>query len=175
MNISERDIFQFVFYPENLSNEKLEHLKTSKVFAEEIHFYKSLKNIFMEELTDEIRQKLAEKIPLYFPQKIFVLLPVKEVLKKRRNDVPVFAAASEKIKPDFTSKTFIDKSNNYLIKLLKFKNSSKIFVFSVTGEKLTNYRVVVNPSGQTFEQSDNSSPIEIDTLIEAESIELKFI
>ena len=40
MNISERDIFDFVFYPENLSTEKVTHLKNSKVFDDEIDFYR---------------------------------------------------------------------------------------------------------------------------------------
>lgn len=174
MNISERDMFNFVFYPENLSTEKVEHLKNSKIFDEEIDFYRSLKKSLEEELTDDVKQKLAEKIPLYVPLKIFVLYPVKEHVKKRKNDVPIFAAASPKEIPAVTAKTFIDENNHYLIRLLSFKESSKIYVFSTTEGALKNYKIVVKPSGQTFEQNDNSSPIEISTPIEAEKIELQF-
>ncbi|HAB54406.1 MAG TPA: hypothetical protein DCE80_19870, partial [Ignavibacteriales bacterium] len=83
MNISERDIFNFVFYPKNLSTEKVTYLKNSKVFDEEIDFYRSLKKSLEEELTEDLKQKLAEKIPLYVPLKIFILYPVKETVKKR--------------------------------------------------------------------------------------------
>lgn len=174
MNISERDIFDFVFYPENLSTEKVEHLKNSKVFDEEISFYRLLRNSMEEELSEDVKLKLAEKIPLYVPMKIFVLYPVKETLKKRKNDIPILAADSPKEKPAVAAKTFIDENNHYLIRLLNFKESSKIYVFSTTEESLKNYKVIVKPSGQTFEQIDNSLPIEISTPIEAENIELQF-
>src|SRR3990167_6271723 len=141
MNINERDMFNFVFYPENLSTEKVEHLKNSKIFDAEIDFYRSLKKSLEEELTDDVKQKLAEKIPLYVPMKIFVLYPVKETLKKRKNDIPILAADSTKEKPSVTAKTFIDEHNHYLIRLLNFKESSKIYVFSTTEETLKNYKV----------------------------------
>jgi len=174
MNISERDIFDFVFYPENLSTEKVTHLKNSKVFDDEIDFYRSLKKSLEEELTEDLKQKLAEKIPLYVPLKIFILYPVKETVKKRKNDVPIFAADSPKEKLAVMAKTFIDEANHYLIRLLNFKDSSKIYVFSTTEGTLKNYKVIVKPSGKVFEQIDNSSPIELDSPIEAESIELQF-
>ena len=174
MNISERDIFDFVFYPEKLSIEKVEHLKNSKVFDEEISFYRSLKKSLQEELTEDVKQKLAEKIPLYVPIRKYTLYPVKETVKKRKNDIPILAADSPKEKPAVTAKTFIDEHNHYLIRLLNFKESSKIYVFSTTDETLKNYKVVVKPSGKVFEQVDNSSPIELDSPIEAENIELQF-
>ena len=121
-----------------------------------------------------MKQKLAEKIPLYVPLKIFILYPVKETVKKRKNDVPIFAADSPKEKLAVMAKTFIDEANHYLIRLLNFKDSSKIYVFSTTEGTLKNYKVIVKPSGKVFEQIDNSSPIELDSPIEAESIELQF-
>ena len=174
MNISERDIFDFVFNKENLSNEKVEYLKTSKVFDEEIEFYRSLKKSLDEELSEEIKLKIAEKISLYNPAKYYVLYPAKVTPKKRKNDLPILAASSPEEKPSLTAKTFVDEANHYLIRLLNFKNSSKIYVFSTTEEIIKNYKVVVQPSRKTFEQADNSSPIEINSPIEAESIELQF-
>lgn len=174
MNISERDIFDFVFYPENLSNETAENLKNSNLFAEEIDFYSSLKKSLVEEISEEVKQKIAQKIPLYTPVKVFVLYPAQENKKKQKNDVTILAADSPKEKPAVTAKTFIDEANHYLIRLLNFKDSSKIYVFSTTDEILKNYKVVVQPSGQVFEQTDNSSPIEINSPLEAENIELQF-
>lgn len=174
MDISERDIFDFVFYPEKLSIEKVEHLKNSKIFDEEVSFYRLLRNSMEEELSENVKLKLAEKIPLYVPMKIFILYPVKETVRKRRNDVPIFAAASPNEKPAVAAKTFIDENNHYLIRLLNFKDSSKIYVFSTIEEHLKNYKVIIHPSEQIFEQADNSSPIEIDSPIEADHIELQF-
>lgn len=175
MNISERDLFDFIFYPENLSVEKAEYLKTSRIFEDEIEFSRSVKKSLMEELSEEVKLKIAEKIHIYNPAKIHTLYPVQETSKKVRSSIPVFAAASQKEKPAISAKTFIDEANHYLIRLLNFKSSSKIFVFSTTNEILKNYRVIIQPSGQIFSQADNSTPLEINSPIEADKIELQFI
>lgn len=149
-------------------------MKTSKVFDEEIEFYRSLKKSLDEELSEEVKRKIAEKIPLYNLARFIILYPIKETSKKKKSDLPILAAASAKEKPAVTAKTFVDEANRYLIRLLNFKDSSKIYVFSTTEEVLKNYKVVVQPSGKTFEQTDNSSPIEISSPIEAANIELEF-
>lgn len=174
MKISERDLFDFVFYPENLSSQKVEYLKTSKVFDEEINYYRTLKKSLAEELPFEVKQKIADRIPIYKLTNSVMLYPVKAKRRKPNGTATVLAADSPEEKPFVTAKTFIDHANHYLIRLLNFKNSSKIFVFSTTDEILRNYKVIVKPSGQSFEQIDNSSPIEISTPIEAENIELQF-
>lgn len=69
----------------------------------------------------------------------------------------------------------VDENNHYLIRLLNFKDSAKIYVFSTTEEVLKNYQIVIKPSGQTFEQDDNSKPIEVKFPLAAENIELHFI
>ncbi len=174
MKITEREIFDFVFFPENLPIDKVEYLKNFNEFDDEIKFYHSLKASFEEELSEDIKQKLAERIPIYIPTKIFFLFPVKEVIKEKNSDVTVLAAASPKEKPSVKAKTFIDESNHYLIRLLNFKDSAKIYVFSTTEEVLKDYKIVIRPSEQIFEQTDNSSPIELNSPIEAENIELQF-
>lgn len=174
MHVSERDIFDFVFYPENLSKQKNEYLKNSNLFSEEINFYSLLKKSLEEEISEEVKLKIAQNILLYTYVKVFVLYPAREIKKKRKNDVTILATASEKEKSSVEVKTFLDENNQYLIRLLNFKNSAKIYVFSTTEEVIRIYKVVIHPTKITFEQSDNSSPIEIDTPIEAKKIELKF-
>lgn len=174
MEINERDLFDFIFYQGNLSSEKVEYLKTSRIFDEELEFYRSLKKSLNEELSEEIKQMIAEKIHVYNPAKIHILYPVQEKMGKRFNHIAVLAAASTDEKPAVSAKTFIDEANHYLIRLLNFKNSSKIYVFSTSEEIIKNYKVIIQPSGKTFSQSDNSAPIEVDSTIEAENIELQF-
>lgn len=174
MRINERDIFDYVFYPDNLSNEKVEYLKTSKIFDEEIEFYLALKNELGKKLPDEIKLKIAEKIPIYNPIKYHVLYPADEPQKKRKNDYLILAAATPKETPSVTSKTFIDEANHYLIRLLNFRKSAKIYVFSTTEEVLKDYKIVLQPSGKVFHQADNVNPIETDEPVEAENIELQF-
>lgn len=174
MKITERDIFNFVFFRDNLSAEKVNYLKNSKNFIQEIDFYLSLKKSFDEELSEVVKQRIAEKIPIYVPSKIFFLFPVEQQSKKRTNSKSVLAAATSEVSSEVHVKTFIDETNRYLIRLLNYENSSKIYVFSTTDEVLKNYRIIIKPSEQIFEQIDNSSPIEIDWPVEAENIELQF-
>jgi hypothetical protein len=149
-------------------------LRTSKVFSEEINFYRTLRNELNEELSEDIKRKIAKKIPIYIPSKVFTLYPAKEPQRKKKNNIQVLAADSPKEKPAVTAKTFIDEHNHYLVRLLNFKDSSKIYVFSTTEKTLKNYKIKIQPSEQTFSQLDNSTPIEINSPIDAENIELQF-
>ncbi len=73
-----------------------------------------------------------------------------------------------------TSATFIDEEKQYLIKLHNYENSAKIYVFSTSEEKIENYKIIIHPSNNIYEQVDNSQPLLIDTEVEATSIELQF-
>jgi hypothetical protein len=174
MNVSERDIFNFVFYPDYLSDEKFSFLKTSKIFDEEVDFFISLKKSLDENLTAEIKNKIAERIPIYVPSQTYSLYPVRELQRKKKNNIQVLAADSPKEKPEVTVKTFVDETNHYLIRLLNFKDSAKIYTFSTTEQSLKNFKVVIHPASAVFNQADNSTPIEVNHPIEAEKIELKF-
>lgn len=174
MKITERDIFNFVFFKENLTVEKMEYLKHSKEFVEEIDFYLSLKQSFDVELNDDIKQRIANKISVYVPSKIFLLFPIEKQIKRRLNNKSVLAAATSETSAEFEVKTYIDENKQYLVRLLNSKNHSKIYVFSTSEEVLRNFQVIIKPSGQKFEQSNNYSPIELDKPLQADNILLKF-
>lgn len=174
MKITERDLFDFVFNPEILSQEKAEYLKSSQIFEEEINLFKLIKQSLTEELDDSIKQQIKAKIPLYQPLKVYTLFPIQDNSKKKKNGTAVFAAASPQDKTFVTTQTFIDEANHYLIRLLNFKSSSKIYVFSTIEKTMENYKIIIRPSGQIFEQADNSSPIEINKPLSVEKIDLQF-
>ena len=57
--ITEKDIFNCVFYPELISKEKKKYLENSSDFHEEIKFYSSLKESLNKEIGFEIRKKIC--------------------------------------------------------------------------------------------------------------------
>ncbi len=174
IEINERDIYNFVFYPHAVEEIKKSKLVKGKNFQEEINFYKFLKDNYSPELDPAIKNILKLKIPVYKVFKVIQLKPVKENDFKRQAEVTIFAAASPNERYKIVSKTFFDEQNDYLIRLLNFEHSTKIYVFSISNNILRNYKVVLHPSGKIFTQPDNTKPIEIDSQIEADSIELQF-
>lgn len=65
MEITERDLFNYVFYKNLIDKEKIEYLKNSIIYKSEIDFLTSIKNALPEELSDEIKEKISRKIPAY--------------------------------------------------------------------------------------------------------------
>ena len=172
MEITEKDIFNFVFYTNLLPTEKIKYIEGSTNFSKGIKFYQSLKLLLSQNLTVEIKNLISEKIPAY-KSMMHKLYLVKEVNSKRKSNLTL-AADSPKIKSKMTSATFIDDEKQYLIKLHNYENSAKIYVFSTSKEKIENYKIIIHPSNNILEQADNSNPIIIDAPVEVSSMELQF-
>ncbi len=173
MEITERDIFNFVFFKSSVSSEKIKFIKEKNEFSTGIKFYQALKAAIGKNIPVEVKNKLKEKIPAY-NSLIYILNPVKDKVRKKKVTDLILAADSPKIKSKMTSATFIDDEKHYLIKLHNFENSAKIYVFSTNEEQIKNYKIIIRPSNRIYEQTDNSKPLSIDFPIEASSIELQF-
>ena len=172
MEITEKDIFNFVFYTNLLPPKKIKYIEGSTNFSKGIKFYQSLKLLLSQNLTVEIKNLISEKIPVY-KSMMHKLYLVKEVNSKRKSNL-ILVADSPKIKSKMTSATFIDDEKQYLIKLHNYENSAKIYVFSTSKEKIENYKIIIHPSNNILEQADNSNPIIIDAPVEVSSMELQF-
>lgn len=172
MKITERDIFNFVFYPDMVKNEIKRFLTTIEETTDAIIFYKELKYELHQPVSLSIKQKLAKKISAYKFSDIINLYPVEE-LKKKRNGL-VLAAASEEEKPKIVTKTFYDADKTYIIKVINYISSSKIFVFSTQQEIIKDFEIIILPENKKYHCSDNSLPLELNTPIEAESIQIEF-
>lgn len=172
--ITEKDLFDFVFFPELLSSEKLSYLKSSNDFSNEISFFVELKNSVESELTIEDKKLIAEKITSYKPVEIIQLFPV-NIPKKRKVNGLVFAAASEiNDKPKVTSRTFYDDNKTYIIKVINYENTCKIFVFSTQYEVIKNFDIIITPQNVRYHIDDNTIPLELEHNVDPESIILEF-
>ncbi len=175
INITEKDIFNFVFFNTILSKEKKEYLNNNPIFKVQLDFYKKLKEILLEEIPNNIKEKIASGIDAYKKIKTFVLYPVDYGHKKKHSDVLILAADSLAAESnEIQSKTFIDEGKNYLIRLIKENSKSKIYVFSTHETVMKNFTVVIKPQSVKYVLNDNSKPLEIEGNIDPESIEIEF-
>ncbi len=173
-SITEKDLFDFVFFPELLSLEKLSFLQNSNVFYEEIEFFTELKNSIQKELTWEEKQLIARKIPAYQPLNIIRLYPVESSKKRKSNGVVLAAASENDAKPRVTSRTFYDDNKTYIIKVINYEDSCKIFVFSTQYEVIKNFDLIIAPQNIKYHIDDNSVPLELGYNVNPESITLEF-
>jgi len=172
--ITERDIFNFVFFPELISKEKERFLATSADFKDELEYYSSVKESLRDEINLEIKKKLSSKINVYKLANIIYLYPVEEYPNKKTSDNLVLAAASPEDKPKISSKTFYDEGKSYIIKVINYEKSSKIFVFSTQYELIEDFDLLILPQNLKYHIEDNSAPLELDLNVDPESISLEF-
>ena len=174
MQITERDIFNFVFFREEFPEEKKDYLKNSLMFKEEIEFYSSIKNSLNEDINFETKRKIASKISAYKPVNVIQLFPVTEHYKPKHSNGLVLAAAAEVEKPKVSTKTFYDEDKTYIIKVINYEKSSKVFVFSTQYELVKDFHLNILPQNLKYHIPDSSIPLELDFIVEPESISLEF-
>jgi len=170
--IEEQDIFNYVFFPQNLSSEKQSEIELDQNFNEAVEFYKQLKANSEKSLSENIRKKIAEKIPAYRPLEVIELFPLQEHLNSNQSRKNL-AAAEKILTPKITTKTFVDNIKEYLIKVLNFSNETKIFIFSTKDEVVRNFDIYILPQNLKYHFEDNLEPLIINALIEPEKIQLK--
>lgn len=173
-DITEKDIFNFVFYPESITKEKGKFLESSADFREEIEFYSALKKSLGEELHLDVKKKIALKINAYRIGNIIYLYPVEELKKQKHSNGLVLAAASKEAKPTISTKTFYDADKTYIIKVINYEKISKIFVFSTQYELIKDFELIILPQNFKYHLADNTAPLELDFNVEPESISLEF-
>ncbi|MDO8550672.1 MAG: hypothetical protein Q7S39_11060 [Ignavibacteria bacterium] len=183
MEITERDLFNYVFYKDLVDKDKVEFLEGNDTYKDEIDFFSSLKDSLSEEISSDLKKKIAQKIPAYNFSNlawrqtgVIVLYPaVEKKNKQKRKDKLVLAADSAELKSQHTSQTFSDEKKQYLVKLINSDSNTKIFVFSTSESELKNLKLTLHPKEKEYLLKDNSNPLEVNEDITAESISLEFL
>lgn len=172
IEITEQDLFNYVFAPQSLSAEQKDIIEAASSFKQIIAFYNQLKLNSQNKPNAELKKKLAEKIPAYSLTNFVQLHQWSEhstILNGER-----LAAESKELNPKTATKTFIDNKNEYLIKVLTDNNITKVFVFSTKNEMLKDFDLIIEPDKLSYHLDDNSKPLEIDKSIDVEKIEIRF-
>jgi hypothetical protein len=174
LKITERDIFNFVFYPDLVREEINAFLSSIAETSEEIKFYGNLKISLNQPIAKDIKQKIADKINAYKLTDSITLFPMHNPIQERKHASFVLAAASENnTSPKMVTKTFVDDGKDYLIKILTYGNNTKVFVFSTHDEVIKDFHIVVEPQNLRFHLDDNTEPLKIDQAIEADLVRIE--
>ncbi len=120
-----------------------------------------------------MKKKLSERITAYKQESIIELFPTR-IENGRKKKVVRFAADSPKSLPKISADTFLDAQSEYMIRILREAELIKIFVFSVSGEELKDFRIILHPCGSEYNCKDNLYPLEIENGHPIEKINLIF-
>lgn len=156
IEITEEDIYRFVFSPETLSKDKFDYLTANRErFKNEIAFCSELKNVSaskeVRSITDAIYQKInSSTITKLFPQ---ITKPIEE------NGVKLAAASILKEKKP-NSMSFIDSESKFLVRIVKTDSQYLLYLFTAN-DTITSFKIRFNPSESVYQIDDISQPIEI--------------
>ena len=65
IKITERDIFDFVFLKDKLSQNRIKEISTNTYYYDKIKFYEKLKENLNKGLNKDVKVKIASNIPTY--------------------------------------------------------------------------------------------------------------
>ncbi len=156
IEITERDIFKFVFSPELLPHDKREYLeKNTDRFKEEIELCLSLKDNSFGSEVDEI----AKRVESYIGScKIVELFSSDNHFEKNVQRLRL-SAASAKLTQKVNYSSFADSDSNNVIKIIKNGDQTLMYLFSQ--HSVTKAKVTLFPSETTYILENISQPIEI--------------
>ncbi len=159
MIITERDIFNFVNYPEKLDREKADYIRSRRaLFKEQIGY--------CEEEKREIDERVQNGM------KVFHLMRVPYIEKKKE---PVYYLAADSINLDKTirTETYVSEGERYYIKAVFYSDKTKIFVFGGNETRIKNFKLMIKPSEKTYIMESNDAPLELPAEVHIDSIRLE--
>jgi len=92
----------------------------------------------------------------------------------KKNNNFILAAASDTNQKSMSTRTYFDEDKIYIVKIINYENSSKIFVFSTMYEIIKDFDIIIEPQDLQYHLEDNMKPLELNFNIEPENIILKF-
>lgn len=172
----EQDIFNYVFFPQNLSSEIKKTIEENKDLTELIDFYKELRADSLEPISKTIKKKIASVIPAYNLTDKIRLYPLPAVTLKNTGGRRLAAGSeSRHLISEMSSRTFVDEDKEYMIKVIIHDSTTKVFVFSVKNDVVNNFDIIIEPAEARYHFKDNLQPLVINSGIEIDSIRLEFV
>lgn len=172
--ITEYDLFLFVFHPDQLSDTQKEYIAGNSGFSETIEHFKELAMHAKEELTDQDKDLLKSKIGAYRPaDNIIYLFPARTHSETKKQPKVVYRAASVEVEEKLTTKTFFDEKKHFMVKANINHRTTKIYIFSGTGETLRNISIRIHPGNTLHHLDDNTQPLVLEGRVEVEHLSLE--
>ncbi len=171
--MTEKDIFYYVFYPDSLSGEKLRQIAANEASYPAIEIFNDVKRSLEEEINPSLKKKIAKKIPAYKITLVYELFPWTIEASEYKSSTAVLAAATADTEPGGFSKTFIDKEKNIIIRLIGTVKKARLYVFPVSGEKLGEFSLTLNPGLQKYYFKDSQETKILEDLPDINSISIE--
>lgn len=165
MNITDEDIFKYVFNPTSLTKEKYDYIM--------MNLNKYEKEISLCREFNKTGELLSDDDYLSFggsPKIQLAILYPSFLIGKKENGQKLAAASILTEKPKKTY-SFTDAKSNYLIRIVKTESQVLLYLF-LNDKTKTKYHIKINPSEAEYDIYDLSQPIEILEENNIESIEL---
>ncbi len=172
MQITEQDIFNFVHFPDEITEEKKEFIKLNEsLFSEQIQFCKIFLKFDKDKHTGINTDEMAEQILGNI--KVTALFPIKNDDQFMDKQFSLVAASVQVANKSSESITFIDNNSKYLVRIINYNKKNTLYFFpKETGHNIK-FKFTLLPSNETFhiEPPNKSFEIQSADLIEKILIE----
>lgn len=156
IEITERDIYNFVFSPETLEPAKKAYLESNlQRFQRQIDYCNQIKEINLDEPQQQSIINVVDKIN---SPKVIELIP--SVVPTETKDFKLrLAAKSVNLEKKNYSYSFTDSNSDYVIKIINTTTETLLYFFSSV--PIQKAKITFLPSGATYTIIDTSQPIAI--------------
>jgi len=171
LNITEKDLYTYVFNSSGLSSTKLKYISNNKkLFQKELQLLTELKEVIEnQKVEDKVLSKIKSKIA-EFNQQDNIELKLVNISHELDNkylipDIENWASTGE-----IQVKTFATENNSFIVKAISTKKETCILVFNKELKEYKEFKITILPSKEIFEISNSSSPIVLTPKREINSI-----
>ncbi len=155
--LSEKDLFTFVFYPNNLLEEKRILINSNlNKFKVELEFLNDLKNSLNQIVPKSILDRIHEKIDIFESKNGYLL---EKINKIKDSEYLVLAADSPNNIPTLKTDTFVDSQNKFMCKVISSNEANKIYLFSSADEEFLEFNITLLPSKESFIVNKKDMPV----------------
>lgn len=168
--INELELFNYVFARERLDTASVAEIERKEVFRDSINYFEELRRALQQNISLDVKKKLAAKIPIYSFNNEIELFEVK--IPSPKNGTMRLAAATKDLTNKSYIKTFIDENGEFIVKVLNNAGKTKVFIFSTNNDSVKNFKLLILPFNKEFSLEVNSNPLELDEDMEVESVKL---
>ena len=167
IRISEKNLFTFIFYPDQLQKVKYDFIQANlDKFSSELNLLVEIHSELNSPIDPNISQKINEIIETNFKYDEVILVKEQKQNEFHSNDF-LLAAASTHTHQNKTE-TFIDSQNRFLAKIIFNTIENKLFLFSSSQNENKKIKLKFLPSNTTMICKMNEFPLSIP---QSESIE----
>ena len=157
LRITEKDLFTYVFYSDNLSEDK-RNLIISNLdkFTAELDLLKNIKAGLNEPVPKSILERIHKKIDYIENKNIYLLEKIETITD---SEYLILAADSPEKNASPKTETFVDSNNKFMCKIISTNEANKIYIFSNLDDEDLEFDITIFPSKENYIVNNKDMPI----------------